>query len=84
MRYYVQTENGYILTIGTGNSGTEITESEYAEILSVIQSKPVGTETTDYRLKDDLTWEEFEVETPEEDEDIDDTEAFDIIFGGAE
>lgn len=84
MRYYMQSESGYILSVGTGESGTEITETRYNEILSAIRSKQTGTETTDYRLKEDLTWEEYEVEPPEENPDIDDAEAFDIIFGGAE
>lgn len=60
MRYYKQINGDYILAIGTGNGGTEITESEYDEIMAVIQNKPPRTETTDYRLKTDLTWEEYE------------------------
>lgn len=67
MRYYKHTSNGYIVSIGTGHGGTEITESEYNTILSVIANKPVATETTDYMLKEDLTWEEYEMETPPED-----------------
>ena len=77
-------KNGYIVIVGEGIGGEEITESEYNEILSAIQSKPAGTETTDYRLREDLTWEEYEIDPPEENPDIDDAEAFDIIFGGAE
>lgn len=68
MRYYKHTSNGYIVSIGTGNGGEEITESEYNTILSVIANKPVATETTDFMLRDDLTWEEYEVEIPPEDE----------------
>lgn len=74
MRYYKLISDGYILSIGTGNGGTGITESEYNEILSVIQSKPSKTETTDYHLREDLTWEEYELPKPEEDENIDPTE----------
>ena len=62
MRYYKHIENGYILAIGTGGNGTEITETEYNEIMSVIQNKPAKTETTDHHLREDLTWEVFEVE----------------------
>ena len=67
MRYYKTISNGYIISIGIGEGGTEITESEYSEIVSVIAEKPETTETTDYRLKDNLTWEFYEVEpvTPE-------------------
>lgn len=82
MRNYKYINNGYILAIGTGNGGTEITEAEYNEILSAIQSKPPRTETTDYRLRKDLTWEEYEVEPPAPDPDMDDAEAFQYLFGG--
>ena len=64
MRYYKQIDNGYILAIGTGGGGTEITAAEYDEIMSVIQQKPQATATTDYHLKTDLTWESYQVEPP--------------------
>lgn len=83
MRFYKQTAGGYITSIGTGAGGTEITESEYNEIMTAIHSKTETTETLDYQLKDDLTWEPFEVE-PVEVDDIDEAEALDIILGGAE
>ena len=63
MEYYKQTENGYIISIGTGAGDTEITEAEYNEIMSAIQNKPVR-EGYGYRLKTDLTWEEYEDPTP--------------------
>lgn len=83
MRYYKITNNGYISAIGTGAEGTEITESEYDEIMTAIKNKPHATATTDYLLKEDLTWEMFEREpSPEpEDDDLDDTEALNIILG---
>lgn len=84
MRCYKQTDAEYILSIGTGNGGTEITESEYNEILSVIRNKPAATETTDYRLREDLTWEEYTVDPPDPDPEIEDAEVYDILFGGAE
>lgn len=83
MRFYKMINDGYIASIGTGAGGTEITESEYNEIMTAIQNKPEATETTDYQLKTDLTWEAYEVE-PVTDPDIDDTEALNIILGGAE
>lgn len=67
MDYYKQIDNGYIMSIGTGGHGTEITEQEYNTILSVIANKPTPTESVDYRLKADLTWERYEVEPVEED-----------------
>lgn len=81
MSYYKQTSNGYIMAVGTGG-GTEITEAEYNEILAVIQNKPARTETTDFRLKEDLTWEAYQIDPPDPDPEIDDSEAWDIIFGG--
>lgn len=82
MRFYIEIENGYILSIGTGNSGEEISEERYNEVLSVILAKPQETETVDYRLREDLTWEQYEIDPPDPDPEIDDSEAFDIIFGG--
>ena len=86
MRHYKETNSEYITRIGTGNSGTEITEQEYAEILSVIRNKPTARDGFDYRLKTDLTWEEYELPPLPNpaDEDITDSEALDIILGGAE
>lgn len=81
MRYFKQIENGYILAIGTGGGGVAITEQEYNEIMSVIQQKPPRTETTDFRLKVDLTWEEYEVPPEPPEGDIDDAEALNILLG---
>lgn len=84
MRYYKLINGDYIIAIGTGAGGTEITAAEYEGIMTVIHNKPQATETTDYRLKTDLTWEEYEVEPPEPAEDVDDSEALEILLGGAE
>lgn len=80
MRHYKQIMDGYIVSIGIGNGGTEIAEPEYNEIMTAIQNKPEATETTDYQLKTDLTWEPFEIE-PVIDPDIGDAEALNIILG---
>lgn len=82
MRYYKIIESNYITAIGTGGGGTEITEAEYTTIMLVIQSKPPRTETTDYRLKTELTWEAYEREPDVPSDEIDDTEALRIITGG--
>ena len=86
MRYYKQISNGYIIAIGTGGGGEEITEQEYNEIMTVIQSKPVRTETTDFHLKTNLTWEEYERPADPESEPSDDdkAEAYDILMGVSE
>lgn len=86
--YFKKVDDGYIKEIGTSDfiSGSleEITVSEYDEILTLIQNKPAETDTLKYRLKTDLTWEEYEVEPPEPSEDVDDSEALEILLGGGE
>ena len=82
MRYYKIIDNGYILMIGIGNGGEEITEEEYNEILAVILAKPQATDTTDYRLKTDLTWEPYEVEPIDpETEELAEDETLSILMG---
>jgi len=73
VRFYKIITGGYITAIGTGTGGEEITEQEYNEILNVIRNKPQATATTDYMLKENLTWEAYTLEpvpepdpTPEE------------------
>lgn len=68
MRYYIKIDNGYVVSIGTGNGGEEITEDRYNEVLTAIRNKPTPTESTDYILREDLTWEEYEIEIPPEDD----------------
>lgn len=82
MRYYKYIDNGYIAAIGTGGGGIEITEDEYTTIMSAIQSKPPRTETTDYHLKTDLTWEEYGREPDIPSDEIDAAEALGILIGG--
>ena len=81
MRYFKSIKNGYILGIGTGNGGTEITETEYVQVLSTIKNKPHDTATVGYRLTESLEWESYEKEP--EPEEIDDSEALEILLGGA-
>ena len=85
MRYNKQTSNNYILAIGTGYGGTEITEAEYNEIMAIIQNHPKA-EGKGYRLKADLTWEEYDlppVPEPSDDDEISTDEAINILLGGA-
>lgn len=64
MRYFKQISDNYIPAIGTGPGGTEITETEYNEILTIIRNRPQA-EGKGYRLTTDLTWEEYDL-PPEE------------------
>lgn len=75
----------YIITIGVGLDGTEIAEDEYNEILSTIQNRPQA-EGKGYKLKTDLTWEEYNMPSipkPSDEDELSDTEALNIILGGA-
>lgn len=62
MHYYKQISDGYILAVGTGAGGEEITKAEYDQILAVIHAKPAAGGNTDYRLRTDLTWEPYTIE----------------------
>lgn len=77
--------DGYIVFVSSDNSGNvEITESEYNEIMTAIKNRPTPSEGKGYRLKEDLTWEEYDLPVPSEDDEISDEEAFSIITGDAE
>ena len=86
MRYYKQTSNNYIIAIGTGYGGTEISEDEYNDIMAIIQSCPAA-EGKGYRLKTDMTWEEYDlppVPEPSDDDELSDAEALNVIMGVTE
>lgn len=86
MRHYKQIENESILAIGTGYGGIGITPEEYAQIMAAIQNRPEAPQGYDYRLKTDLTWEQYALPDPEPetetDGEISDSEALAIILGG--
>lgn len=84
MRYYKTIDNGYISAIGTGGGGTEITATEYNEIMTAIQSKPPRTEDTDYRLTEQLEWVAYERIEPVIDDELDAEEALSILMGATE
>ena len=53
MRYYKINDRGYIISTGTGNSGTEITEQEYA--LPPVEPEPLTDEDALVRYANTLT-----------------------------
>lgn len=57
MRYCKYLSDGYIIGIGTGAGGVEITKKEYDVIMGNIKRKPEDTEAVTHRLKENLTWE---------------------------
>ena len=86
MQYYKILQDGYIISVGKGAGGEDLTESEYTQILDSIRNKPTAPDGYGYRLKSDLTWERLELPVSPEDADPDltDAEALAIILGGAE
>ena len=65
-KYYKIVEGDYVLAIGTGIGGVEITEEEYNTILQALYTGPTPEDGYDYKLKTDLTWELVELPTKEE------------------
>lgn len=84
--YFKQLQNNYILAIGTGAGGAEITKAEYDEIMAIIQNRP-SAEGKGYRLTTDLTWEEYDLPPepePSDEDELSDTEALNVIMGVTE
>lgn len=77
MRHYKQLSDDYLTAIGTGPGGEEITEAEYNHIMSVVQNRPKA-EGKGYRLKTDLTWEEYDLPPEPEPEPGDEDETEDM------
>lgn len=82
MRYYKMIIDGYLVAVGNGSGGTEITADEYAELLNIIRNKPMAPEGFDYRLREDLKWELYELPPVPEDDELTAEEALEIISGG--
>lgn len=88
MNKYIISENGYIQRVEASNcgSGQKITEAEYNEILAIIQNRP-SADGKGYRLKTDLTWEEYDLPPepePSDEDEIPTDEALNILLGGAQ
>lgn len=83
MKRYLYILNGFIVAVGTDPNGTETDEATYNKILQLVREKPPRSDTTDYRLRTDLTWEPYTIEPPETDPDVGDAEALEILLGGA-
>lgn len=63
MSYFEKTKDGYIISFGESSEpiDTEITEERFNAIKQVVSEKPVAEEGKGYRLKTDLTWEEYDL-----------------------
>lgn len=95
-RYYKQTDDVYIIAIGTGPGGTEITEAEYNALLAEIREKAALVDklySGEITIDDVPTdWQEeiqrrvderIAAEGSAEEQDISAEEALDILLGGA-
>ena len=97
MKYYAQyNDSGKLIAIGTGNGGTEITESEYNALLSEIREK---ASLVDRLYSGEITiddvpteWQEeiqrrvdecIAAEGEAEEQDLSAEEALEILLGGA-
>lgn len=86
MRYNKYISGDEIIAIGKGAGGVEITETEYNEIMSIIQNRPAA-DGKGYRLKTDLTWEAYDLPPepePSDEDELSDAEALNILLGGAQ
>lgn len=63
MAYYIYIDDPYILGISTSNSesGGNCTEEEYFAVYNAFRNPPTPQVGYGYRLKTDLTWEEYEL-----------------------
>lgn len=84
MRYFKVINNGYISQIGIGVGGEEISKVEYDAILLASNNMP-HAQGFAYRLREDLTWEQYKLPIVEEaEEELTDQEAYNIIMGVSE
>lgn len=78
--FYKYISDKFIIGVGTGSGGEEITEQEYNNILDKINNRPEAPEGYSYRLTTAMEWEfcetpkiepttEEEIIESEEDED---------------
>lgn len=81
MRFTKIIVGGYILGLAVADKGIEITEQEYSKLTNIFRAMPTKDGYA-YRLREDLTWEEYQVE-PEPVDELTDAEALAIILGGA-
>ena len=95
MRYYKIVDGDYLLAVGTGNGGEEITEAEYNTLLAEIREKValiVKLYSGEITIADVPTdWQEeiqrrvderIAAESAAAEQDIPAEEALDIILGG--
>lgn len=84
MRYYKIVVNGYLVAVGTGAGGIEITEHEYNDLLLLIAGKPAAPEGHAYRITEagEYVLVEIPYVEPDMNEELTVDEAYEILTGG--
>ena len=59
--FYKYINDNFIIGVGTGSGGEEITEQEYNNILEKINNRPEAPDGYSYRLTTAMEWELCEV-----------------------
>lgn len=59
--FYKYINENFIIGVGIGSGGEEITEKEYNSILDKINNRPEAPEGYSYRLTTAMEWELYEV-----------------------
>lgn len=59
--FYKYIDDKFIIGVGTGSGGEEITEQEYNALLDKINNRPEAPDGYSYRLTTSLEWELCEV-----------------------
>ncbi len=59
--FYKYINENFIIGVGIGSGGEEITEKEYNSILDKINNRPEAPEGYSYRLNTSMEWELCEV-----------------------
>ena len=59
--FYKYIDDKFIIGVGTGSGGEEISEQEYNNILDKINNRPEAPEGYSYRLTTAMEWELAEV-----------------------
>lgn len=86
MNYCILETDGYVTGIASSDNPlpNPVTEAEKNEVFALLCDKPIAAEGYEYKLRaDTLEWELVELPpAPEPSEDVDDSEALNIILGG--
>ncbi len=65
MRYYKMLDDDYIVAVGCGCGGEEITAEEYQQIITAIENRPEDPTGYQYQLRNDnLEWDLNEAPEP--------------------